>query len=925
MFMELEPQKINRFRQLVRDFDGLYDTHQAYDLIIPALDLNQFTTDSIAAASLFVGSSWCHIVYYDVTHRLQNGMQMIEKSKTAAKELLEQLTRTNSTDTFAWYVVARWHDGAAKLLYRLGDHTQSRFWMSVALNLASRGSSKSVCFYDVFSNQTRNRYEEKRQAGLSEMQSAEAIDREVKEQIIEAIEKLPDALRLYARGSGKLDAFLKTAQAASTEERELLRGLCSLYHNWSSLPTTTRSERLSKSKLSEFIARALQDGYRLCQTLNQQASLQQDDNPELATTLWQQVIADGRWIRGSLMARQNILLQDYVLTKSGQSFHERRAILVQAFDGLIALADEIQQRSQILKLEEDILAPAVLDIDLYGWTIQGAASRLNKLSRFVSSDEPLDDGRTLAHLETRLMREVEQMLSLYRSVIKVATNKHAYATQFNWAYDRLISSAQSRNKVGEALYWVEESTSRDVLDMVSTNIQPNKLETDDLTFPAVPAYFTAQCNQPSASQVEDDDNKSILAAASFVRTNSQNEKLAMQIQSSIVAFEEHAERNPVAASSVPRDIYEQLLTFTRESKAVVVRFIGVKQKGGKKQASALVCVDGQLQHIDGIELDECLSALSKTLSQQGPQDLRDAAFTLATQIGRDILNKLFAGRLDKVLASPLVCFVPTADTLRIPLHMGIFADQPLCFSTSTVYCGNLTALLSRGRLRGCWVERDSQSTLATIISGHPDKNKYGHRVYLGNEAIGDAHLAQKLRDRFWFTGPEDFQSHGNLRRLGDSSVANIAGLIELDPTFMTIGAHGGYMEMEGKNVVHPYLELGDDCILTPYHLAIFKRMKKNRFVVLAACLAAQGSNLEGGEVGGFYRALAALGAPAIALPFIPVIDSDAREFVSTLLTRLIDQDKRVFLPAVMTEVFRELAGTKSTKGKVVLSGFGLFV
>jgi hypothetical protein len=921
--MVLVLQNAARLRQLVCEFDGLYDTHQAYDLIIPALGINQFDTDDSSQAALFVGSSWCQIVYYDVTHRLQGGMRMIEQSKDATTKLHEQLTKNKSTDEFSWYVVARWYDGAAKLLYRLGDHTQSRFWMTLALEIVSSTSINSVCYYDIFSNQIRNRYEEKRQAGLDAMKSAQASNQEIQKHIDEAIKKLPDALKTYAQGSGKLRDFIKLTQAACPMERELLRGICSLYHNWSSLPTTARTERLSKSKQSEFIARALQDGYRLCQTLHQQASLQQDENPELASTLWQQVIADGRWIRGALMSRQNILLQDHDLLRSGQSFRERRGLLVRAFDGLIDLADEIQQRSQIMKLEENSLARPILDIDLYGWTIQGAARRLEQLSRFVASDETLEDGRKIEHLQNRLMREVEQMVNSYRSVIKVATNKHAYATQFKWAYDRLISSALSRNKIGEALYWVEESTSRDVLDMISTTIQPQELKSEDLKFPT--ASFAPGDSVPPATLPENDDGKSILAAASFVRANSQPENLEIQlkIQSSIVAFEDHAEKNPVAASTISKDIHQQLLKFTGESKAVVVRFIGVTLNDGRRLASALVSINGQLQQIDGIVLDDCLSALSKTLEQKESQGLRKAAHFLAKQIGRDILDRLFAGRLEQVLASPLVCFVPTADTLRLPLHLGIMSDQPLCFSTGTVYCGNLTALLTRGRLRGCWVDTDNQSTLASIVSGH--RGNDGNRDFLGDEAIGDSQLTGKLKDRIWFTGPEDFASPENTNRVGVSSLTNIATLIQRNPTFMTIGAHGGYMAMEGNNLVHPYLALGDDCILTPYHLATFKPMNKNRFVTLAACLAAQGSALEGGEIGGFYRALAALGAPAIALPFIPVIDSDARNFVSELLSRMIDQDKRVFLPTVMTEVVRKLAGSKSIEGKVAFSGFGLFV
>jgi hypothetical protein len=919
--MALAPQKTNRLRQLVFEFDGVYDIHQAYDLIIPALRIDQFNTKDTANASLLVGSYWCHIVYYDVTHRLQGGMQMIEQSKVAASQLHEQLLEHNSTDEFSWYAVARWYDGAAKLMYRLGDHTQSRFWMALALQIVSPGGVlDSVCYYDIFSNQIRNRYEEKRQAGSRLASPEDEINQEIQDCIDKAICKLPDSLKAYAKGFGKLHEFIGFAQAACPMDRELLRGICSLYHNWSSLPTTARTERLSKSKHSEFIARALQDGYRLCQTLHQQACLQQDDNPELAIALWQQVITDGRWIRGALMSRQNILLQDHNLLRAGNSFRERRGLLVRAFDGLIDLADEIQQRSQIKQLEENSQVPPVLDIDLYGWTIQGAARRLEQLARFVTSDESLEDGRTIERLEARLMREVEQMLNSYRSVIKVATNKHAYATQFKWAYDRLISSAQSRNAIDEALYWVEESTSRDVLDMISTSIQP-QLELEDLVFST--SISAAGYGLSPAKLPENDESNTVLSAASFVRANSENENLEIQnqIQSSIIAFEDHAEKNPVAASAISKDIHKQLLDFTCKTKAVVVRFIGVTQQNGKKLASALVSINGQLQQIDGVVLDDCLSALSKTLAQNVRGELRNAALLLAKQIGRDILDKLFVGKREEVMTSPLVCFVPTADTLHLPLHLGIIENQPLCYSTGTVYCGNLTALLTRGRLRGCWFENNEEKTLASIVSGHPGEN--GVRDFLGDESIAPK-LSEKL-NKTWFTGPDDFNLQSNADRVGVSSVTNIETMIAHNPTFMTIGAHGGYMAMEGTKLVHPYLKLGDDTILTPYHLATFNRMNKNRLVVLAACLAAQGSALEGGEVGGFYRALAALGAPAIALPFIPLIDIEARRFVRTLLTRLIDQNERVFLPTVITQVVRELAGDRSIESKVTYGGFGLFV
>lgn len=333
---------------VIRSFDSDYDVPLLHHHAMALLEASRaFESTSTEVA---VGASWCRIIRADVEYRLADGLAEIEASRGAARILHEQITlkaengiaitadsgdmvingkpkivERKGTDDFARYACARWHDGAGKLLYRCGDYAEGLVHLERASALAE---PLWYCREDIASNLLRSRYDELDMALEQETEHSvedrikkerEGIARALLDRLRDADPDVPQGLSLaehVVEPDHYAASLAADAQAGTLDgqRREHLRGLCSLAHNLSvvmpKLPTGTAVDPVEQayrwSLCSDRLAKALGDGYRQAQAIQQQAAYFKGQNKrDKALELF--VVLEGLpWKRGQLIARQNI-------------------------------------------------------------------------------------------------------------------------------------------------------------------------------------------------------------------------------------------------------------------------------------------------------------------------------------------------------------------------------------------------------------------------------------------------------------------------------------------------------------------------------------------------------------------------------------------------------------------------------------------
>jgi CHAT domain-containing protein len=123
--------------------------------------------------------------------------------------------------------------------------------------------------------------------------------------------------------------------------------------------------------------------------------------------------------------------------------------------------------------------------------------------------------------------------------------------------------------------------------------------------------------------------------------------------------------------------------------------------------------------------------------------------------------------------------------------------------------------------------------------------------------------------------------------------AGLEAISAVQPEFLIYAGHGDVIAQVAE--LGPYLQLpaaanGDaggpaqSEIITQFDIALRLRLPRNKLTVLGACLAGRSAQTEGGDVGGFLRALIAAGAGAISAPLWSVKDAAMVETVNHLLT-----------------------------------------
>ncbi|MFE9838252.1 CHAT domain-containing protein [Streptomyces sp. NPDC005551] len=773
-----------------------------------------------------VGAHWCEIVRADVAYELLTGLRLIEASRPDAEYLHGQWERgeLHTPDVFSRYVIARWFDGVGRIQYRLGSFTTARLSFETAVTVAETSNLWWV-LPDLRSNHARARYEEQNQTARAGDGGTDAAS------FISSLEELRDAIARSGASHG-VDTEGEPSPESPREHREFLRGYSNALHNLAVALGQSGDNRrsLEVTARSLAISEGLRDEYRIAQSITNQAIRDKGKSVEHFARL-----RDTRWHRGRLIARQNL------------------AISTGGAEGLKELGRLLDE------LDQDVPGAGRrtgMDVDFHAYTVQG----YRKVARTLPEEERPDD----------LLRRQLRMAKSVRAAIALPLYKRAYARHVRPAYlqaiaDRVCSGDGSRENVEKVLSLVEESSGRELLDLLASS-QPQPL--------GPPSRSLALAEPPRPAH----DGEKRRGAPQPV-TGQEEEALRELLAERERAYEDRFMHHPLTSATHDEDIAHRLAQYTLNHQgSCVIRYFrfaapdGVKGTRGEAVPDSLgmvVCREGQLTMLPPVPYE-----LVAGLARQVSSDLSDDSDpTPSEQTCRRVWDLLVAPAWEAVCrggAPTHLTLIPTDDIFAIPLHVALAPDdgRPLAARVPLSQSVSVAAFVTHGRhlLKRQLVEANDD--LAALLVTDTDAT--------GGEMVGTGwpaeHIAVAGRVPEGLSGPV---------RLLPGDWDGIAELTACKPEFFVYAGHGRYVDTsEGYG---PLLRLGDSDWVTQFDLALRLSLPRNKLAILGACLAGQGMRSEGGDVLGFMRSLIISGAGAVGVPLWEVLDSAMVATVRSLL------------------------------------------
>lgn len=823
-------------RDLVQAYDVDYDVPFRHGLASGVLQLKQaFRPVPGAGAGRLarrVGAYWCDIVRADVELDLRHGLTLVDASRADAERLTELLDPSDE-DLFPAYAAARWHDGAGRVLYRSGSHARGRMHFTTGLELAER-HGLWWCLPDQRSNVLRARLEEARQAAPEVMarRTAEIIA----EMAAEAArcEQAADAARVPWDG---------TALPLDRRWREFLRGYSNVLHNLSFALHHDKQPvaALGRSLRSLAVSEALGDSYRQAQSLNHQAivigahhvALHRD--PAEADALYRRILTL-RWARGRRIAQQQLA--------------RRRG----GFEGAAELAGLLGE----LAVEAAATGGAAgLDIDLRSFTVscyQAVATAL----------PDTEEGR--AARADAAARELEMARSV-RQVIALPAYKRAYGGAVRPVYARRIAhlvgeldaGRAGRDLYEEILSLVEESSGRELLDLMSAAALPQlDLADDEETAPADGSHGAAAEDRPE--ETESDGTRGgrrdgLRRAADPAAVEA--DRVALLERES--RFEEQFLRRPLEAAPHDPDVARRAEMFViNHPGTALVRYFTYGQGAGL-MLGAFVIRDGLRRPLVCGPYAPVQELVAELAAVRSPREEH------SRRLWQLLVAPLLADLGDPSTLDHLVV-VPTDGLFSLPLHIAspdgyepgsvpLGAQVPLSLSVS------VTAFVSRGRYLLRRQRVSGNDDLAALVVDDP--------VISGKELVDTGWPEHRML----VAGRLPKGLGADVRRHG-ADWDGLAAAVQTRPEFFVYAGHGRYLAEYGE--LGPFLQINDrqgrPDRLTPFDVALRLRLSGNRLTILGACLAGQGALTSGGDVVGFVRSFIAAGAGALALPLWRVLD-----------------------------------------------------
>ncbi|MDX2213965.1 MAG: hypothetical protein SFY66_11825 [Oculatellaceae cyanobacterium bins.114] len=465
-------------RQLIERFDSDIDIPLVHSRCTGLLEmLNAYDphhSKDVLKLAERVGAYWCRIVQSDVLYNRLAGLEAIEVSQADAKALASKVLNNElglsdeSDRRWVTYAVARWHDGAGKIYYRLAEYTQANDLLENAKQLAQH-ADLWYCLPDIQSNVVRANFEAQRIAGRP--MNHETLIEEFRNLFSEVRDDSVDVA--VPNINADLESFVTIPlQNISPQEKEFFRGISSLLHNWSvayydQYKKETKNEQnldrsLELSQKSEAICRQLEDDYRLSQALNHQALIENERrNWNIARKLFEEVTTR-KWIRGKRIARQRLAEIDADEGNFDRAFKTIEQLISE-------LREERQRQRGELGYDNHFLYYTVNVV--FKKILEAAQEKRVKLVE-----------RQLSYYQNLFQEEQLQMIRSVRNVVKISTYKNDFAKIFYPIYQDLIggqiapilTSEKTLNQKVElkhlekAFSFVEEASSRELLDLLQS-------------------------------------------------------------------------------------------------------------------------------------------------------------------------------------------------------------------------------------------------------------------------------------------------------------------------------------------------------------------------------------------------------------------------------------------------------------------------
>ena len=833
---------------------GLLEMLGAYEVVDQADDLK---------LAEYVGAWWCRIVRADVLYNILEGLEAIQASKNDANRLYQKVIASlllvknadqskdespNKQAQMMSYIAARWHDGAAKIYYRCNDHTEARLLFQKARTIAKQ-ADLWYCLPDIQSNCLRVEYEELKAANPD----SKNLRKDLKIQYEELRDKTLQTATRYHVEVPELDSA-KHNHNLSYQEKQLLRGLSSIFHNFSVelQRENLLDDSLNASKKSEAICQLLKDGYRLAQVLNHQGqlALKMSGGRNLARQCFEKLNCLP-WQRGKLIARQQLA-----------KIESQEGLFHAAIQRITNLLDLIQENND--RRGGDL----GFDSYFYYFTVQVFREILQKNTETIQIGQENVQG-----YHDRLIKEQLQMVRSIRKVVKIATYKTAFSRRFYGSYLELIANHVSKENYEDAFALIEEASSRELLDLLqSKNLSlseelVNKLTPIDFSGIAKQFAIEPQLNRRSIRFLDSEVNNPELLS---LLNELLNERRRFYENASLI--------QPIPTSEPNEDIaYEARIFTANHPSLVIVRYFFYDTPAQIKLA-AYVFRDGEL-HFRSLNYQEIKEKLIDNWEKTWGNG------SIIRGDGKRLYDLLIKPLWDLIvsengLKNPNhLVIIPSGELFKLPLHVALVPKEnispkselsiPLAAYIPTSFSVSATAYITRGRhlLRRQRVEGDDD--LCVLM-------KRDEQVS-GKELVG---LAWSEKS-FHIAGqpPEGVGSHKTYEK---ADRQGLDAIIKEKPEFFVYAGHGLYTK--ALESVGPVLELEGDC-LTQFDIAMSVQLPRNKLTLLGACVSGQGANLGGGEIAGFIRAFIASGCGALGITLWPVLDNRISNTIRYLLSQ----------------------------------------
>ncbi len=844
-------------KEIIVSFDTDYDIpfrhNHAIGLLymLGAFECPKYNEFSTPALAVYVGASWCRLVSEDVRYRLLDGIEVIEASQKHADWLEEDvLVRCaesacpieNDDLIFSAYAVARWLDGAGKIKYRAGNHTEGRMLFDRAVKVC-RTANLWWCEPDLISNFLRAKFEE-----LRIVKDKTVVFEEIKRSIALAERQC----QLWNLPMPAREGEANSYHDLEVRKREFLRGFSSLLHNFSvTAAKDDPNAAVNASTLSEAICLANGDDYRFAQAkLFQAQNKQQQGDAAAAIELFKK-ITEGQWRRGRLIARQNL-----ARIEGAENIEQRINHLKAIFDEISA--DNSGRGGQV-----------GLDLDFHAYTVGALGAIVQNTKAINSVPQPVRDNWFRLFDEQRTL-----MIQSLRRVVLIASYKQKFS---KWVYPiflERIQRAMNATELEHGFSLVEESSTRELLDLMGTAAQQGSLPAATSKFTTFESRpFTESTGNEKDRQTGNDGRRGGLRELSKDKIY----EIKTVLEQSRKEFEAAFMNRQIA--SVPHDpdlAHRTRMFVANDQGTCLIRYFsyGVDKSGQPTRVGVYVFRGRNMNIVSDLDFSEvkrvCEACLKKACPS--PEDCLALWVTLIDPI-RHLIVKQLSPDAPETWPNNLV-IIPSDVLFQAPLHvaldprsrMPLAAIVPLCFSVSA------SAHISRGRhLYRCQAVDDDDDLCAMIVRDKDIDAETG----LEFDRISGAEIESVSwpQSNFHLAGFKPNGVVGKPNIVGESANHNtFQKLMEVQPEFFVFSGHGYYASE--FNDFGAALGLEDREYLTQFDLLMRVRLRHNKLTLLNACVAGQGADAGAGEVAGFVRALIGAGAGAIGITLWNVLDTE---------------------------------------------------